>query len=196
MAESYSQQPVKDVDGWEDTLNRIRNNLNKTSKVLEVGCGTGSSALKLAPSCASVLGTDYSPNMVQIARKKASAAGVANVSFDVAEAEAVPVEGASYDAALALNLLHLCKDAPNVLKTLHGQLKPRGIVATKTHVLAGKWPLKIILPVAQFFGKAPHISFFNEQELVQMHEKAGFEIIDKVSYDKGERNLIIGRKKE
>ena len=196
QAESYSKQPVKDVAGWEDTLTRIRKHLSSTSKVLEVGCGTGSSALKLAASCNSILGTDYSPNMIEIARAKTTTAGVTNATFQVAEAETIADTATKYDVAVALNVLHLCKDPPKVLNTLHAQLKPGGVIATKSHLLAGKWPLKLLLPVAQFFGKAPHVEFFNDKQLTEMHKAAGFDIIDSVTYDKGERKLIIGRKLE
>ncbi|MEQ9811291.1 MAG: class I SAM-dependent methyltransferase, partial [Azospirillaceae bacterium] len=47
-APKYSRQPVKNVAAWDVTLERTRRHMSPTDHVLEVGCGTGSSALRLA----------------------------------------------------------------------------------------------------------------------------------------------------
>ncbi|MCG8445153.1 MAG: class I SAM-dependent methyltransferase [Hyphomicrobiales bacterium] len=56
--------PVRDVEAYEYTLERTRSYLAKTGRVLELGCGTGSTALLLA----GITGNDISPNMIGIAR--------------------------------------------------------------------------------------------------------------------------------
>ena len=55
--------------------------LPETDHILEVGCGTGSTALLLAADVAHVTASDISGNMIRIAMEKASTEGVANVSF-------------------------------------------------------------------------------------------------------------------
>ena len=47
-AENYAKSPIRDVEAYNYTLERTRTYLSPTDKVLEVGCGTGSTALLLA----------------------------------------------------------------------------------------------------------------------------------------------------
>lgn len=50
IARKYASDPIKDTAGYERTLARTRELLTHTDTVLEIGCGTGTTALKLAPS--------------------------------------------------------------------------------------------------------------------------------------------------
>ena len=72
--------------------------------VLDVGTGSGRLALALAPRCRLVVGIDRAPESLAEARRRASAARLANVGFVLADAEA-----AEYDAwAPDLVVAHLC----------------------------------------------------------------------------------------
>ena len=55
---------------------------------LDVGTGTGRLALALATWCRRVVGIDRAPEPLAEARSRAAAAGLANVEFVVADAEA------------------------------------------------------------------------------------------------------------
>jgi SAM-dependent methyltransferase len=68
------------------------------SSLLELGCGTGEDAIHLAKSGHRVLATDASPRMIETARRKAEAAGVA----DRIRFRAVPME--SVHAALGMEV--------------------------------------------------------------------------------------------
>jgi ubiquinone/menaquinone biosynthesis C-methylase UbiE len=57
--------------------------------VLDVGTGTGRIALAVAPFCRFVVGIDREPEPIEEARRRAAAAGLANVEFVVADADAV-----------------------------------------------------------------------------------------------------------
>src|SRR6478752_1467437 len=60
------------------------------SSLLELGCGTGEDAIHLARAGRRVLATDASPRMVDCARRKAEAAGVADrLRFQVASMESL-----------------------------------------------------------------------------------------------------------
>ena len=61
------------------------------SSLLELGCGTGEDAIHLAKSGHRVMATDASPQMVELARRKAEAAGVeGRIRFEVAPMESLP----------------------------------------------------------------------------------------------------------
>ena len=53
------------------TLNDTRKYLNSEASVLEIGCGTGTTALKLAGNVHSMTATDISSSMIAIAQEKA-----------------------------------------------------------------------------------------------------------------------------
>ena len=67
-AEKYAQRPVADQAAYEKKLEITRRYFNPDSVVLEIGCGTGSTALAHAPYVGHILATDISPNMIGIAR--------------------------------------------------------------------------------------------------------------------------------
>ena len=59
-------------------------------RLLEVVCGTGTTAIAHAPHVAHIRGTDLSARMIAIARARAVEAGMANVRFDQAAVDDLP----------------------------------------------------------------------------------------------------------
>ena len=76
--------------------------------VLDVGTGRGRLALELAPRCRRVIGIDREGPLVEQARARAAGAGLANVEFRVADAEAVEYAAFAPDLVAA----HLCLSDP------------------------------------------------------------------------------------
>jgi methylase of polypeptide subunit release factors len=64
------RRPISDRPGYERTIARVRGLLGSDDRVLELGCGTGSTALLLAGGTASYLATDFSAGMIGIAEEK------------------------------------------------------------------------------------------------------------------------------
>ncbi len=60
----YARSAISDPAGYERTLDRTRGLLKPQDRVLELGCGTGSTALRLASSVQSYLATDISTGMI------------------------------------------------------------------------------------------------------------------------------------
>ncbi|MEN3338713.1 MAG: hypothetical protein V7647_2389 [Acidobacteriota bacterium] len=72
--------------------------------ILDVGTGTGRAALALAARGAQVTGVDASDEMLAVARRRATAAGVA-VTFAHGDAHALAFPDGSFDAAVCLRVL-------------------------------------------------------------------------------------------
>jgi ubiquinone/menaquinone biosynthesis C-methylase UbiE len=75
-------------------------------RVLELGCGTGEDAVRLAERGIAVVATDVSTAMLEHTRQKAAAAGVTDLvttrRLDLSEIERMlPATGAAFDAALS-----------------------------------------------------------------------------------------------
>jgi ubiquinone/menaquinone biosynthesis C-methylase UbiE len=198
LARKYAADPIKDTRGYERTLDRIRHLLRSSDTVLEIGCGTGTTALTLAPSVSRVVATDVSGEMIAIAREKATAQACRNAEFSVAAVEHAPGPDGAYDAVLGLNLLHLIADRPAALAHLHRLLKPGGLFVSKTPCLSEMNVfIRLAVPVMRLIGKAPYVSFFSATELEAEIADAGFAIVEQGrhgSEPKDARIFIVARK--
>jgi len=197
-ARKYAKSPIEDIAGYERTLDHARGLLKSTDAAIELGCGTGTTALKLASSVARLVATDISAEMIAIAREKAAAENCANVEFVVATPDAAPYPDASFDAAMAFNLLHLIEDRAAALRGVHRLLKPGGLFISKTPVLSEMgFAIRLLVPVMQAFGKAPYVGFFSAEALEREISEAGFEIIERARHGSGKKDMrtyLVARK--
>lgn len=200
IARKYATDRIKDMAGYERTLERTRHFLGSSDTVLEIGCGTGSTALMLAPSVSRIVGTDVSSEMIAIAREKAIAQSCRNAEFAVAMAERGPGSESTYDAVLAFNLLHLVADRPSTLAGIDRLLKPGGLFISKTPCLSEMNPLiRFAVPVMRIAGKAPFVSFFSATELEADIAGAGFTIVERERHGSGRKDariFIVARKSD
>ena len=74
--------------------------LRPGSTVLDVACGTGHVAIEAARTFCQVTGIDYVEELIETARRRADAEGLA-VGFEVEDAEALPFADASFDYVLS-----------------------------------------------------------------------------------------------
>lgn len=179
IARKYAADPIADMAGYERTLQRVKSFLSADQSVLEIGCGTGTTALRLAPSTGRLLATDVSAGMIAIAREKLAAQPVAQLTFAVADAEA-PVPGEDeYDVVLAFNVLHLVSGLDHALELAVQALRPGGLLICKTPCIAEMNPLvrHVALPLMRLIGKAPPVLCFDGQELVSAIAWQGMEIL-------------------
>jgi SAM-dependent methyltransferase len=70
-------------------------------RVLDVAAGSGNATLAAARRFATVTSTDYVPALLERGRRRADAEGFANVTFAMADAEALPYPDASFDVVLS-----------------------------------------------------------------------------------------------
>jgi ubiquinone/menaquinone biosynthesis C-methylase UbiE len=197
-ARKYAADPIADMPGYDRTIARVRGLLGPRDRVLELGCGTGSTALLLAGDVAEYLATDFSDGMIKIANDKLAATPVAPLRFRVARAETLMAEGARFDAVLGFNYLHLVEDVQRTLGAIAALLPPGGLFVSKTACLSAMNPLiRLAIPVMQVFNKAPHVNILSAQELRAAIERAGL-TIEAVEYHgtgrKDARPVIIARK--
>ena len=191
-ARKYAADSIKDMAGYERTLARTKDLLDRSATVLEIGCGTGTTALRLAPSVTSLVATDVSSEMIAIAREKAAAEACRNAEFLVATAENAPGTDGIYDAVLAFNALHLMADRSSMLAHVHRLLKPGGLMISKTPCLSEMNPLiRLAVPVARLLGKAPTVSFFSAAALEAEIAGAGFNIIERGRHGSGRNDPRI-----
>ncbi|ANK83627.1 MAG: hypothetical protein TEF_20145 [Rhizobiales bacterium NRL2] len=194
-ARKYAARPVKDMGAYEKTLDRVRAHLSVGDEVLETGCGTGTTALKLADAAGRITATDISAGMIAIGREKAAAQDVANIEFRQATLEQDMPAG-PFDAVLAFNLLHLLTDPADAIDRVRNLVRPGGLFISKTVCLGRRaWHFRALIGGLQLIGKAPHVSFLDVAELEAMVTGAGFEIIETGDYPaKPPSHFIVARR--
>ncbi len=176
VAPDYSKQAIADSESYARKLAATQARMRPDMEVLEFGCGTGSTALEHAPHVAHIDASDVSAAMIAIGRQKAERAGIDNVRFEQSGVEEFSAPDGSYDMVLALNLLHLLRDRTAALAKIHRLLKPGGIFVSSTVCLADRmWFLRPVIPVLQWIGKAPYVSFVGAKEVLREVATAGFE---------------------
>jgi ubiquinone/menaquinone biosynthesis C-methylase UbiE len=196
----YSAARISDQAGYERTLKRTRALLGPDDRVLELGCGTGTTALRLAGNVQSYCATDFSAEMIAIAEGKRPAGPAPSPVFRTATAEALAPEDEQFDAILAFNYLHLVRDVPGTLRRIHALLAAEGVFISKTPCLGDMNPLirLALLPAMRAIGKAPYVSVFRAAELGQSICAAGFDISATESHaskGKDTRPYIVARKR-
>lgn len=177
LAQRYAAKPVADPDAFDRKIAITTARMRPTDVVLDIGCGTGSLALRLAPHAATVHGLDISREMIRIANEKAADQGVDNVSFHVGPFDdAFDVfEPGSLRGICAYSILHLFDDRDDALRRIYDLLEPGGFFVSSTVCLGNTWvPYRPLLTVMRWLGKAPPVKIFKTDALVQSIERAGF----------------------
>lgn len=120
------------LDALDNTLVEMVARLAFASgRLLDVGCGPGNIALKLArrfPQM-SVVGVDYAANMVRAARAGAAAAqGLSGrAEFFSGDAKKLPFQDGSFDWVLSNSVLHHLHDPIAMLNEMGRVMKPQGV---------------------------------------------------------------------
>src|SRR5210317_750355 len=91
IAKRYAKRPVGNEAAYQRKLATSREYFRPDMEVLEIGCGTGSTAIAHAPYVRHIRASDISDRMIEIAREKAAAAKVGNVTFETGAIEDLDV---------------------------------------------------------------------------------------------------------
>lgn len=177
IAETYAAKPVERPDAFERKIEITRKHMQPRDVLLDIGCGTGSLALRLAPHGGEIHGLDLSSEMTKIARFKAEAQDVRNVLFHTGafDESFTAFEDESLDGICAYSLLHLVNDRSATLARIYRLLKPGGFFISSTPCLGeSRIPYRLILPLMRWLGKAPYVEIISKARLAADVVAAGF----------------------
>lgn len=195
IAPKYATQPISNVDAYEETLARVKTYLGAETRALELGCGTGSTALRLFSGTAHYVATDISPGMMEIANSKVADMAGQHPEFRVGNVDAEHYTNDDINTVLAFNLLHLVPDLDDALATIHRLLPKDGLFISKTPALAGKWYYRPLILGMQLIGKAPHVTYVSVNDLDARIAAAGFRLVETGLYPPSTPSrFIVARK--
>ncbi|MBU2929722.1 class I SAM-dependent methyltransferase [Winogradskyella psychrotolerans] len=114
------------ISNWIPALDGVVQKLEKGAKVADIGCGHAASTIIMAKAFpnSTFIGFDFHAASVEQAKVRAKAAGVANVSFEVALAKDFP--GKDYDFITFFDCLHDMGDPVGACSHAKAALKPDG----------------------------------------------------------------------
>ncbi|MGA7755974.1 MAG: class I SAM-dependent methyltransferase, partial [Candidatus Sulfotelmatobacter sp.] len=115
------------ISSWIPALDGVEKKLRAGASVADVGCGLGASTILLAQEYpkSRFTGSDYHGQSIELARKRADDAGVADrANFEVASA--ATFSGTGYDLAATFDCLHDMGDPLTAAKHIRQALKPDG----------------------------------------------------------------------
>ena len=180
MASGYAGGTIGDWAGYERSLARTRELLGPDASVLEIGCGTGATALTLSLFTGPYLATDIAPQMIALANQRLAASPRPELRFQVDDSDATASEAAGpFDAVLAFNVLHLLDDLDAATARCARVLRPGGLFITKTACLrrdepADPRPGRALMRALRL---APPVLSLREADLVAACKRQGLEVL-------------------
>lgn len=142
------------VQSWIPALDGVAEKLTAGATVADIGCGHGASTIVLAQAFpnSTIVGFDYHPESIDVARKRAAEAGVADrVRFEVAAAADYP--GAGYALACVFDALHDMGDPLEAAAHIRSTLEPDGTFLL-VEPMAGETVAENVNPIGKLFYSA------------------------------------------
>lgn len=115
------------------TVERLE--LPSGATVLDVGCGTGASALPAAEKVGPqgrVIGVDLAERLLEIARQKAEVHGLANLQFETGDMECLGYPDDHFDAVVSVFSIFFVPDMARQVRELWRMVRPGGWLAITT----------------------------------------------------------------
>jgi len=120
--------------------------IRKGDVVVDLGSGAGNDAFVArheTGETGKVIGIDFTPAMIELARKNAVVRGFNNIEFRQGDIEEMPVITATVDVVVSNCVLNLVPNKDAVIKEIYRVLKPGGHFSIADIVLEGQLPTEI-----------------------------------------------------
>jgi len=142
------------VESWIPALEGVTEKLEAGAKVADVGCGHGASTIVMAQAFpkSTFVGIDYHPESIEVARKRAAEAGVADrVTFEVASAS--DFDGDDFALVCVFDALHDMGDPVGAATHIRSRLAADGTLLV-VEPMAGESLLENRNPIGRLFYSA------------------------------------------
>jgi SAM-dependent methyltransferase len=146
--------------------------------VIDLGSGAGNDAFIArheAGETGKVIGIDFTPAMIEKARRNAEVRGLHNVEFRQGDIEKIPVTDNTADVIVSNCVLNLVPNKDGVFKEIIRVLKPGGHFSISDIVLVGELPPNIKNAAEMYAGCVA--GAIQKNEYLQLIEANGFKNI-------------------
>ena len=175
-------------ESGEALVNRI--GITRGMKVLDLGCGDGTTALPEAKLGAEVLGVDIAANLVEAGNKRAAQAGLTNIKFQ--EGDATNLEGLpdkSFDLVVSIFGAMFAPKPAEVAKEMVRVTKPAGRIVMGNWIPNDPTLVAQILKISSAYTPPPPEGFVSpmlwgvESNVVERFAGAGISA-DKIAFER------------
>ncbi len=149
---------------------RIPELFDASSRVLEIGAGTGIFTLEIARRSREVVAVDISAGMLAVLQRKASAEGIANIRTVTGNVETIALDGV-FDGACAFLVFEYIADLPAFLNRLAPRIRPGG---TLYFITARRSLFRLVTQVGNAMRQGLWLKARSRREVEWMLSAAGF----------------------
>lgn len=154
-----------------------------TTRLVELGCGTGIFSQELAKTGANILAVDISPDLLAAARSRVNLPNVQFIEGDCMALEKIP-DFKNVDAVVGNSVLHHL-NISKALASIYTILKPGGtIVFSEPNMINPQIFLQKNIPwLKRLVGDSPDETAFVRWSLAKLMAKVGFSEIRVTNFD-------------
>lgn len=186
-ASSYDEIANKYEKSYKELVEYIKNLVAKNDVVLDFACGTGLVCNRLAPFVEKVVAIDTSSGMLEMAKQKAFENNIGNIEFKQISIINADFKDETFNIILAINVLILIRNIDEILSKINALLKPGGYFISATAILKErkKKHRNFIYSFLRLVRLMPSFKSYSQNELLELIEKHGFQIIESrnMAYD-------------
>lgn len=164
---------------YQSILENIDLALKINFDVLEIGTGTGIVPFSIYSKVSSIVATDISSKMIQIAKQKQKDLKVENIDFQVQDCYSLTLPDKSFDLVIATNLLHLLYEPEKALSEVKRVMKDHGLFIGPTFCVGENKKSKIISSLVGFLSGFKIVNQWSFNDYKNFISRNGF-IIKKV----------------
>lgn len=149
--------------------------IKKGDIVIDLGSGAGNDAFIArheTGETGKVIGVDFTPAMIEKARRNADVRGFNNVEFRQGDIEKMPVGGSMADVIVSNCVLNLVPNKDGVFKEIFRVLKPGGHFSISDIVLEGELPDELRQAAEMYAGCVS--GAIQKQEYLDLIKSNGF----------------------
>ena len=115
--------------------------------------------------------------MLAIARDKAAAKSINNITFQQGSIDELVLSDSSLDVAMGHGILHLLENMEATIAKIYRMLKPGGLFVSSTVCLGDNMRyIKLIAAIGKLFGLMPLLKVFHKSELQAIIINVGFAV--------------------
>jgi ubiquinone/menaquinone biosynthesis C-methylase UbiE len=162
-------------EDYETLISMVVGDVGNTRMVLDAACGTAIISFAIYKNVQHIEATDYSSEMVTIAKQNANASNISNVNFSVQSASDLSFPNEHFDSVIVCNSLHVIEKMEEALTEFHRVLKRSGKLIAPNACLGESNTSKE--KATEMISKGfPAYNIFSADEYCKMIEMAGFQV--------------------
>jgi len=146
------------------------------ARALDLGCGGGHAAYRMAPHVGQVTACDLSPEMLAAVAETARARGLGNVATEQAAAEALPFADGAFDFLACRYSAHHWRDLDGGLREARRVLRPGAAAVFIDAISPGAPLLDTHLQAIELLRDTSHVRDYTLGEWIAALGRAGFAV--------------------